>query len=579
MRPTSSPSTPSNININTNMTVSPSSPSGTIISPSNSTSTGTGSGTSSTGMKVFRLVRNFVVSVAIWESITFDTKPFKDQWAELYTNTSTITTSTSTLNTNQISLKDLLPTVLVKKEVEEFSVTHLDSINTLTPSHPVHCYHHALCCGKWDVNADEWWTHHPQWFKTKQDNLQLAKIGFCFAPTQNQDHLAFLQELHQLQWGIDIQSQQSTTSLQQLASVIPESYNFTDVNCSNPVTAVPISSGYGASLSHIYKSFWYAFTSQQPFLLIKRGPWMYATKDVNHTWAYCPTRDFGCLYLPLSPCSRERPQDMHKPHMSRRPNQKDPLQAMQWLWLRDYMTRPNQKFQHELAKLQEPYIPLLQNSHCIALHVRRGDSGVPRQPFRRYAAIQEYLDILPPKAITRQNKKKPTIFLLTDDATTIDELYQYHINVTTHPQFHWIYTQKLRNRATELGFEMHIPVSSDGPQELLWITAELNLAAQYCTALLHGTSGYADQLYDRMQFYAGEKNNNSNKNNQNNNQNNNQLQRYYLDTTVRKHQIQQYRGKIKERENVLLQSMADFYANRTTTRSTTGHNNGTAGAR
>ncbi|CAB9518930.1 expressed unknown protein [Seminavis robusta] len=502
---------------------------------------------SSSSLKLFSLVRNVVLTVAVWELLSFDTQPFQQQW-----------TGASAARGMSLMTRDLkawvdeayqaYQAVGAMSHISVFSAMHLEYLATLTPSNPVYCYNSSFCCGRWDVDADPWWIHHPDW-QVVPDVEDITDVGFCFAPIQNLDHKQTMQQLHLQQWGVDIGERNANVSLQELSSIIPESYNFTDstnntnaINCSNLVTTVPISSGYGASMSFLYGTFWFAFTQHLPFQIIKRGPWMYATANVNHSWAYCPDQDASCLYLPLSPCSRYRAE---QPKQTRRANQRDHLQAMQWLWMRDYMARPNQGFRQALTKLQEPYVPLLKDSNCIALHVRRGDAGVPRKPFRRYAAIQEYLDLLP----NQTANSKRTIFLLTDDASTIDELQQYHLNVS-NPKFHWIYTNKTRNRGTEQGFDRHVPAASDGPEELLWITAELELAGRHCTTLLHGISGYAGQLLDRMRFYAGSAHHNN-------------LTNYYLDTSAPFEEIQKYRGKVRQRESYLLDNIQSFYTNTT----------------
>jgi hypothetical protein len=356
-------------------------------------------------------------------------------------------------------------------------------------------------------------------------------------PTPDVAKRDFLLRLHKLQWG-DSNSKSNSNS----------STSTTTVNCSNLITTVPISSGYGASLGFLYSTFWFAYTRGYPFQVVKRGPWMYAlaTSYDNYTWADCPDRDASCVYLPVSPCSRFHPATQPKP--KRRPNPDDPIQVLEGLWLRDYLIRPNQGFRHAIATLKQPYIQQLQQEGCIALHVRRSDAGVPQRPFRRYAAIQEYLDLLPNTALNTTT----TIFLLTDDASAIDELQQHFLNNLNSP-FKWVYTNKTRNRGTEKGFDGHIPVDSHGPQELLWITVEHELAAAYCKTLVHGMSGYANILWDKMMLVAGTHGRKG-------------LTKYYLDTKVEKDQVAEYQGKpnFGNREAHLMGKVHAFYANQTT---------------
>jgi hypothetical protein len=93
---------------------------------------------------------------------------------------------------------------------------------------------------------------------------------------------------------------------------------------------------------------------------------------------------------------------------------------------------------------------------CTMMHVRRADAGVPsRQPYRRYAAVQEYLD-------EAHVEEGDNIVLLTDDQTTINEIYKYH------PNYNWIYLDRPRSRGVETGYNGHIP-SGDAAFEVLMV--------------------------------------------------------------------------------------------------------------
>ena len=118
------------------------------------------------------------------------------------------------------------------------------------------------------------------------------------------------------------------------------------------------------------------------------------------------------------------------------------------------------------------------------MHVRRGDSGFVKFPWRRYAAVQEYVD----KA---QIQKGDTIVLLTDDESTIEEVERYHAT-----NFKWIYLKRQRTRGTEGGFNKHIP-SGDPALEVITIMAEVKLASQ-CNKLVAGHSGFVTTITDAM---------------------------------------------------------------------------------
>ena len=129
----------------------------------------------------------------------------------------------------------------------------------------VHCYNSSYCCGEWTVNADPWVQHHPHW-ETVMEN----DTSFCFAPIQNENKTQFLQHVHFLQWGIDVRE----TNPQD--PILPYDYPY-PINCSDLAPTISISSGFGASMSFLYNSFWWAVQNERPFQIQKRGPWMLTT--------------------------------------------------------------------------------------------------------------------------------------------------------------------------------------------------------------------------------------------------------------------------------------------------------------
>ena len=140
-------------------------------------------------------------------------------------------------------------------------------------------------------------------------------------------------------------------------------------------------------------------------------------------------------------------------------------------WQRQYMMRPKHVMRIELYKMKQILnLPL----PCVTMHVRRGDAGFPRAPYRRYAAVQEYLD-------AADVEEGANIFLLTDDNSTIEEINEHH------PNYKWFYLDRPRNRGVDGGWEGHIP--SGKPEfEVLTILTEFSLASQ-CEKLVQGDSG------------------------------------------------------------------------------------------
>lgn len=90
-----------------------------------------------------------------------------------------------------------------------------------------------------------------------------------------------------------------------------------------------------------------------------------------------------------------------------------------------------------------------------------------------------------------QIQRGETIVLLTDDASTIEEVETYHAT-----NYNWVYLKRQRTRGTEGGFNKHIP-SGDQALEVITIMSEVKLASQ-CDTLVAGDSGFVTIITDAM---------------------------------------------------------------------------------
>lgn len=188
------------------------------------------------------------------------------------------------------------------------------------------------CCGTWNVSADDWWLHNPDWEITVEN-----ETTFCFSPIQDPQQTAFLQNLHKLQWHS---------------------------NCSNLETTTEINSGLGASVSWLIQSFFHAYGNNHPFQIATTDlRWLYSTNNTQYDWAYCDTEDTQCYWLPISNCSRVD-HNVEGFHLDRRWNGQR-HQAYEMYWLRKYMTRPRQKFRRKLYETKQA---LSMKYPCIAMH-------------------------------------------------------------------------------------------------------------------------------------------------------------------------------------------------------------------
>lgn len=349
------------------------------------------------------------------------------------------------------------------------------------------------CCASWNYDADDWWSQHPEFEVSYEDHST-----FCFSKIQDQRKADFFRRIHNVQWNVS--------------------------NCSAVLQRQQINSGWAASFGRVADSVWAAVHHEQPVQMTKHWEgmqWLYSTNDTD-SWAYCPNKDMSCYMLPISPC----PQVVGKNDDVRKTGGK--IGSIEWLWLKQYAGRMRQHVRRKIHDMVHDEFPSVELP-CTAMHVRRGDSGIPRRPFRRYAAISEYLEV-------GEIQPGGSIVLLTDDTSTIAEVQEHH------PQYNWIYyADRPRNNGPNGGFDGHIP-SNDPAYDFVVIQAELQLASQ-CTKFVHGSSSFADMVYDAMSARGTN------------------VTRFMLDTTVSKEVAQaNYTGDIKARGHLMLNAIQDAYA-------------------
>ena len=133
--------------------------------------------------------------------------------------------------------------------------------------------------------------------------------------------------------------------------------------------------------------------------------------------------DSRCYYLPIGNCTRT-PADIKKPvQMKPRAGREN----REFELVTGFLTREKQILRYQIYQMKKNFdLP----TPCTTIHVRRGDAGLPRPPYRRYAALVEYLE-------KGQVQHNDTIFLMTDDESTIRELEDY-------PEYHWYYMKRPR---------------------------------------------------------------------------------------------------------------------------------------
>jgi hypothetical protein len=354
----------------------------------------------------------------------------------------------------------------------------------------------VVCCARWEYNTDDWWLQHYD-YEIQQENATHT----CFAKIANPKQLAFLQRVERNQW--QQQKGRYKKKTRKNSNDDEDDTEDDELFCARDVQVNQISTGYAAALTTLTRSFAAALSQNRPFQYNKRHDryhWNFsirnnATTDtttggsaanalvVNNAtshWAYCPTQDMNCFYLPLGQC---RPQlgrhddgfrgkkppsagavaqaaavaaaTAQSAASSNNNNDIDTATAtaatiiqqerLEFLWLRRYAFRPRHALRHQLYLfLQHHLTPTHQKQlaqihaasqkqrqqssssispaasrafSCTAIHIRRGDVAFGKG--RRYAAVQEYLD-------AGNISHGETIVLLTDDVSTIDEVQEFH---------------------------------------------------------------------------------------------------------------------------------------------------------
>jgi len=309
-------------------------------------------------------------------------------------------------------------------------------------------------CASWDVEMDSWWTHHPEWEISFENDA-----CFCFRKMANHTpQYAFLREIYNLQFS------EST-------------------DCSKVYSKNMVSYGFGLDTLTLADRLLYGYQNKRPFQLI-RNEWKYAVSP-DKTFKVCPNASAFCFFLPLGRCPAGKHQVGLKGDWRMDSKGRIERKQHQIAWLRVHVTRPQQWFRKRLYEYMKERFPWEVRTPCAAMHVRRSD--VVKDGFtRKYFAIAEYLEKVP----DLKSRKIKNIMLFTDDANAIDEALEFH------SYYNWMYMNRTRYRGAEGKWGVHMP-SNDPVMEVLAIYATFRLA-MHCDILVHSKSAFSDGIYDFM---------------------------------------------------------------------------------
>ena len=323
-------------------------------------------------------------------------------------------------------------------------------------------------CVAWNVDTDEWWTHHPDWEVTYENATH-----YCFGPMVHTEKAAFMRNLYHIQFP---------------------------AQCNNSYTREMVNQGWGADLRGVYEGLSLALEERRPvqFVLSLGIPWIYTVgpqavidgkrRFINEKAAEtkaCPSLNMECYFLPVSGC----PADLRHVHpFGPVAKQGPPLDSQQGGWIFEYATRTKTILRERVYRYASSAISI--RSPCTVMHVRRADVVI--NPFsnvtRRYYPIDDYIQ-------GAQDVLQPNILLLTDDQNAISEAeYKF-------PQYHWMYLNRTRHRGAEGGFENQIP-SGDPVHEVVILLTTFRLVRS-CASIVHTFSSFPYYLRAIMQSNEG----------------------------------------------------------------------------
>ena len=303
-------------------------------------------------------------------------------------------------------------------------------------------------CLSWNVDSDEWWTHHVDWEVTNETDE-----GYCFSPMDGENKRSLLRRLYHIQFRSD---------------------------CAQARTKRMWNSGWGADFANIVDGLNKALESNQPTTLKNPFWWKYAVKK-DGSDPVCPKQDMSCYFLPLSRCTPD--PDKAWPGIFYNYWQPSFLSEQNRL-LTWYATRPQTWLRREVYEFSKK-IPLI--TPCTVFHVRRSDV-ILDPSVRRYFGIEEYMNAT--ESITK------TIFLLTDDDNAIREAK------SKYPAHDWVIIDRPRYKGSEGGWGAHIP--SGNPKLEVIVLLSIFRTVQKCGVFVHAFSNLSEYIAGIMMTARGD---------------------------------------------------------------------------
>ena len=338
-------------------------------------------------------------------------------------------------------------------------------------------------CLPWSVNSDLWWTHHPDWFVSEENQQE-----YCFSIIPDEKKRNYFLNFYQTQFPPNQTCPNDNTHLSNMWS-----------------------SGWGADIENVASQLMYANHVGRP-MEVNRRPWHYAAPDQagkankKASRPACPKLNMYCYFLNLTACG---PTADARTWSNQDPNVTKSFiisRNHEMYWAMEYVTRPQTWLRKRVfdmvhsamneagggtlvnGPLQKPY---------SVIHVRRSDVVLHDRSSRKYHAIAEYLNETDARLAEGgpDFKIRRNVLLLTDDSNAIKEA------LALHPEYRWMYLNRTRWTGSEGGFERQLP-SSDPIVEVATLYATFKLVS-HCETFSYGSSNFGRVLKTHVENNGG----------------------------------------------------------------------------
>ena len=238
-----------------------------------------------------------------------------------------------------------------------------------------------LKCSPWEINTDDWWQQHPTWEPSEQ---LTNDTHTCFTPIRDPQRVAFLKKVY------DRQFTHANCRINPFDNKDPDSMAIRGLT----------NIGFAATMYYKQQKAFYSAVNYHNRTYQYMSPsnnfhWLYVPQEKD-SWAYCPSQDLSCYWLPITSCPRPVRNTVRDPailqqHLNKKGKPKLQYQdyegkpikydkemnenatlAEQMIWLNRFLMRPRHELRRQFREFFKTAPKL--TTPCTWIHVRRGDA-------------------------------------------------------------------------------------------------------------------------------------------------------------------------------------------------------------